>query len=227
VFARTIVVGMAVTVTVPVLAQQAVVLDNHASIKSQVRFYEQVVQSAVRRGGELLAQQARKIEPRVGLQMDGTPLVSGVYLPDQGYHFDAQVPDIGPTALSMWVYYAQQNQNRATNPSQVVSTGVVPDDPLKAPPADPTPPFDVGREYGNYVRQSLVDAMIDSSGALPIKASEHLTVRARVPQILQDPRMLSDERELLLIVSGEDLLAYRQGSLSRDQIKERIREYRY
>ncbi|MEZ5316019.1 MAG: hypothetical protein R2752_01315 [Vicinamibacterales bacterium] len=217
---------MAVAVTVPVAAQQAVVLDNHASIKTQVRFFEQIIQGAVRRGGEMLEQEARKIEPRVGLQMAGAPLVSGVYLPDQGYHFDAQVPDIGPTSLSMWVYYAQQS--RAQQPTRVVSNGgVVADDPLKAPATDPTPPFDVGREYGNCVRQSLVDAMIDSSGALPLKSGERLTVRARVPQIFQDPRVLSNERELLLVADGADLLAYRQGTLTRDQLKDRIREYRY
>lgn len=231
-FVRIIVVGMAVFVTVPLAAQQAAVLDNHSALKSQVRFFETVVQAAVRRGGEMLQRRAQQIEKRVELVMDGLPVVSGVYLPEQGYYFDVQIPDIGPTALSMWMYLQQPRpgaQARPLPPAPQVST--TPNRPVQStgiPQDDPnTEPFDLPREYGNFVKVALVDAMLDASGALPVKAGERLTVRARVPQVFIDPRALGEERELLLTVGGEDLLAFRQGELTRADLQKRVREFRY
>jgi hypothetical protein len=227
---RVLIAGVfAVAAAAPARAQQPVELPNHATLKNQVRIFELVVQDAVRRGGTQLNQKAREIQPRVGLQMMGPPIVTGVYLPEQGYHFDVQVPDILPTSLNLFTIL--QNQPQAQGASRPVSgtvgpTGVVRDDPMKAPAAAAAD-FDPQRAYGDYVRDMLVEALIDNSGALPVRAGERVTVRARVPQMFVNPLALMDERELLLSVLADDLLAFRQGQISRADMQQRIREYRY
>jgi hypothetical protein len=235
---RSLVVVLTVALTSPLAAQQAVVLDNHPEIKNQVRFFQNIVTRAVQNGGAQLAQRARQYVSQVELAMDGPPVVTGIYIPDSGYHFDVQVPDILPSGLALLQLYMNKPQQQTQRPTQPVANSNTP--PANPPvaansttggalvAADPMAPFEPDREYGNFVRSALVAAMLDNSGALPLKAGDRLTIRARVPQAaLTNPLYQDDSRELLLSVQAEDLLAFRQGQITRDQAKERIKEYRY
>ena len=86
--------------------------------------------------------------------------------------------------------------------------------------------FDVGREYGDYVRDALVDAMLDYSSALPIEPLERLIIIGRVAE--QSALSLQEsKRKLVLQVMGSDLLALREGSISKDEAKARIIESRF
>ncbi|HET9369709.1 MAG TPA: hypothetical protein VFO19_05655 [Vicinamibacterales bacterium] len=234
-FDRSLAVVLTVALTSPLAAQQAVVLDNHPEIKNQVRFFQNIVTRAVQNGGAQLAQRARQFVQQVELAMDGPPVVTGVYIPESGYHFDVQVPDILPSGLALLqLYMNKPQQQRPQGAQNVANTNTPPNTPPVAATggglvtADPMAPFEPDREYGNFVRNALVAAMLDNSGALPLKAGDRLTIRARVPQAaLTNPLYQDDNRELLLSVQGEDLIAFRQGQITRDQAKERIKEYRY
>jgi hypothetical protein len=233
VFDRSLAVVLTVALTSPIAAQQAVVLDNHPEIKNQVRFFQNIVTRAVQNGGAQLAQRARQFVSQVELAMDGPPVVTGVYIPESGYHFDVQVPDILPSGLALLQLYMNKPQPQqqtgvrpvSSNPA-VTANGTTGSGGLVTP--DPMAPFEPDKEYGNFVRSALVAAMLDNSGALPLKPGDRLTIRARVPQAaLTNPLYQDDSRELLLSVQAEDLIAFRQGQITRDQAKERIKEYRY
>ena len=101
---------------------------------------------------------------------------------------------------------------------KVTANGVVKPDPMA--------PFDPDTEYATFVRQELIDAMIDSSFVLRLNAEEKLIVSARVPAYAQ-ANLLDSRRRVVLQVSGADLLAFREGRLSKDQVRERILEFRY
>ena len=89
--------------------------------------------------------------------------------------------------------------------------------------AGPAVPFNPDRAYTTYVREALIDAMLDSSAVLPITAQETLTVVASG----MDTNPLYRSRKLVLTISGADLLGMRQGRLTREQAKERIIEARF
>jgi hypothetical protein len=138
--------------------------------------------------------------------------------------------------LSLFGLYMREQPAERTVPVAgtprpgVTATGVVQEDPQKGSPSSATPPvaeFDPRRAYGDFVRNTLVDAMIDNSGALQVRPGERLTIRARVPQLSLNPLSLNDERELLLSVLADDLLAFRQGQIDKAEIRRRIKEYRY
>lgn len=181
-------------------------------LKRLVRGFEQVVENAVVEGGKRVQAQTKVFLPNVQLELAGDPLVSGVMVPGVGFVFDVQCPDILETGLALIDYYLQ---NQAT---MRPTGGRLPDD------------FDAGREYGNNVRDALMDAMVDFSGPLPIDDTEWLVVVARVPQGAPRTgvgRSLEDDRKLVLQILGSDLRKHRVGEISKDEAKGRIKETRF
>jgi hypothetical protein len=106
----------------------------------------------------------------------------------------------------------------------VSATGVVADDPM----AVPLPTFDTDREYTTFVRQALVDAMVDSSGVLALNPEEHLTVVVSgIDQPAPNPLYRSSSSKMVLTIRASDLIDFRRGRITRDQAKERIAEERF
>lgn len=91
-----------------------------------------------------------------------------------------------------------------------------------APPAV-GPGFDPGLAYTQAVKTALVDAMLENSGSLVIGADEWLTVAARDNSqgggLVADP---SDVMTIVLRVRGSDLAAFRSGTLTADQVRQRV-----
>jgi hypothetical protein len=209
-------VVMACVLALPLVAQEPVLRlgqaqDPNAQLKDQVRIFEAVVQQAVQRGGRRLATRAREVVPNVDLIMDGQPIVTGVMVPEVGFHFDVQVPDILETGLRLF-------ELQRKNP------GPMPMAALSAAARD----FDPGREYAAFVREALVDAMLDQSFGLPLQPGERLILVARVPQNVQLNQLyLDDSRKLVLAIAGEDLQAFRQQRITREEARDRIKESRF
>lgn len=181
-------------------------------IKQAVTGFEQVVANAVILGGRLVQTEVRQYIPDVKLQLAGEPSVSGSPVDEIGYFFDVQCPDILETQLVMLDLY----RNRPELIRQMAGTRAA------TLPAD----FNAGQVYGDKVRESLMDAMVDFSAPLPLDDAEWLVVVARVPS--GAPRqLLDDSRKLILRISGADLRLYRVGTLSRDEVKARILERRF
>jgi hypothetical protein len=191
-------------------------------LKRSVSLYEMALRGAVAVGGQKLAAKAQSIVPEMTLRTD-PPIVRGVRLPHYGFHFDVQAPDIQSTVI---VIDMMNSANRSARPTQPVSQvgrtaatgGLVEDDPM--------PGFNASREYSAYVREALIDALLDASGVLRLQDAEFLSISASgIDQPNANP--LYRERKLVLTISGADLNAYRQGRVSRDQAKERIVEDRF
>ena len=82
------------------------------------------------------------------------------------------------------------------------------------------------RAYSNFVREALIDAMLDSSAVLPLGPDDHLTIAASG---IDQPgaNLLYQSRKLMLTIKGSDLLDLRQGKITREQAKARIVEGRF
>ena len=83
-----------------------------------------------------------------------------------------------------------------------------------------------GHSDGDAVCHALIDAMLDSSGMLKLLDTEYLSVSASgADQPYSNP--LYRDRKLVLSVLVGDLAAYRQGKLTREEAKARIKEERF
>ena len=103
-----------------------------------------------------------------------------------------------------------------------VSTTTSTQEPSQAPQLDPTL-TDPSQAYTQEVKTSLIDAMIENSGALVIGGSEWLTVAAR-DNAPGDPFMPGgqDTTTLVIRIKGDDLNAFRAGRLTLEQVRDRV-----
>ena len=201
--------------------------DEKAEMNRRIRRFQAALQSAVENGGSRLADRAEKVvRGTVQLAMNGAPQINPVYIPGVGYHYDVQVPDILGSSYAMWTYMYKRQQlavtvNNKSGAETVGATGVVSPDPASGP----TTAFDPNTEYAAFVRQELIDALLESSMVLTIKPEERLIVSARVPAEAQ-ANVLAHNRRIVMQVLGSDLIALRQGQLTKEQVRERIHEFR-
>ena len=125
-----------------------------------------------------------------------------------------------------------QMQNSTMVAAQTVGTPQTPQPPQaralpSAPGVPPAIPVDAtllndpGEAYTQEVRASLVDAMIENSGALVLGADEWLTVAAR-DNAPTDPLMPGDQMTVVLRVKGSDIHAFRAGTLTLEQVRARV-----
>ena len=216
-------------VTSPVSQAVGMTEDEKADLNRSIRRFQSAVQSAVENGASRLADRAEQlVKGAVELALNGRPQINPVFIPQVGYHYDVQVPDILGSSYALWMFTFKRQQERATLTSnrppddKVTATGVVKPDPV----VGGTPTFDPNVEYAMFVRQELIEAMVESSNLLPLKPEEWLIVSARVPADVQ-ANVLSHHRRIVMQVLGSDLIAFRAKQLTKDQVKERIHEFRY
>jgi hypothetical protein len=216
-------------VTAPVSQTVGMTEDDKADLNRRIRRFQSVVQSAVENGASRLADRAEQmVKGAVDLVMNGRPQINPVFIPQVGYHYDVQVPDILGSSYALWLYTLKRQQQLAIptgnkpGDDRVTASGVVKADPVVTDPST----FDPNVEYAIFVRQELIEAMVESSNLLPLKPEEWLVISARVPADVQ-ATVLSHHRRIVMQVLGSDLIAFRQGQLTKDQVKERIQEFRY
>lgn len=219
--------GAAVTAAVP----QAVGMteDEKADMNRRIRRFQSAVQSAVENGASRLSDRAEQlVNGAVDLVMNGRPQINPVFIPQVGYHYDVQVPDILGSSYAMWSFmFKRLEKERATLTAnrppedKVTASSVVKPDAMAT-----STTFDPNVEYAMFVRHELIEAMVDSSNILMLKPEEWLIVSARVPADVQ-ANVLSHHRRIVMQVLGSDLIAFRAGQLTKDQVKERIHEFRY
>jgi hypothetical protein len=192
------------------------------ALKRNVSLFEMALRGAVAIGGQKLAEKAQAIIPDITLRTD-PPIVRGVRLPGYGLHFDVQAPDIQSTVI---VLEMMTTVNRPLGQPQPVSQGQGRTTATGLVEADPMPGFNANREYSEFVREALIDALLDASGVFRLADNERLSVSAGgIDQ--SNTNLLRRERKLVISISGADLTAYRQGRITRDQAKERIVEDRF
>ena len=252
VICRTAVFGLALGMAAPVMAQEtqppppppapsmpAPETIPSDPVKPQVMIYESALRQAVDGAGQKLAMRAQAVAPQVVLEPDRVPDVRGIHLPDYGFYFDVLIPDINPVALRV---IDMMRKNPLTPPlsmpvgtatarqdQKVSATKVVEGDPMTATPAPTLATFEPTKDYSAFSREAILDALVDLSGILPIKADEWLTISASgFPIANVNPLyQQSANRKLMVKIKGSDLLEFRQGKISRDEAKARIKEWRY
>lgn len=227
-----VVVGLTLCLVAPLAAQQQLAppagLDTQT--RYQIRQYEQAVRAAVLHAGEQLATRASTLVPGVLLAPATDPLVRFVPTPE-GPVFDVVIPvllDTGPVLLRMMQQQQQQQQVRpvAQNPDRVTGAGVVPADPMtKSPVQDQN--FDPDKEYTAFAREALIDVLLDNSSAVPLKEGERLEIAASGLEMIRGALYPDNSRKLVLVITAADLSAFRQGKITRDEAKARIKEARY
>jgi hypothetical protein len=81
---------------------------------------------------------------------------------------------------------------------------------------------DPSEAYTQEVKAAIIDAMIENSGALLIGAEEWLTVAAR-DNAPSDPFMPGEEAPTIVLrIKGSDLLAFRAGRLTLQEMRGRV-----
>jgi hypothetical protein len=200
--------------------------------RSQTFMFEMVLRSAIDLGGQKLAQAAAKVVPHVTLTPAESPIVRGVRLTGYGYHFDVQVPDIMRQVL-VFEMLMESNvvrggtvsrggvQTVATGPNRAAATAVAVDDPMVDSPAA----FNPTTVYSTFVREALIDALLDSSGVLSLGPDDHLAISVSgIEPRNQNP--LYPSSRLVLTIKAADLLEFRQGRITREDVRARILEER-
>jgi hypothetical protein len=94
----------------------------------------------------------------------------------------------------------------------------------QAPAVGPALSLDPGLAYTQAVKTALVDAMLENSGSLALGPEEWLTVAARDNSqgggvVASDP---SDVITIVLRVKGSDITAFRTGTLTAEQVRQKV-----
>jgi hypothetical protein len=198
--------------------------------------YESVLKDAIDRAGTNLSAWAQQIAPQVYLVRAAAPVVTSIVQPDNSLSFDIRIAEILPSSVDLFNYYAQnpapQNAQQVANAGkQPPDVGVMPPPPV--PAAAPAPSargvgLNPNQQYSDFVREAVVDAIVDAAIMLPIAAGQTLTVQlSPVNVAVQNPLYFNPSRRLSLYIKGEDLVALRQKTITRDEAKQRVVDRRF
>ena len=240
---RHVLLGMMLAVATPAMAQQTGP-ETDPVVKEQVNRFEEMLRLAIKEAGTQLARQAEAMQPatqtKVQISFSTAPVVSGVVIPNVGPVFDVQIPAIlssNLAILKMWSEFPKtyQGGQQITQGGQQVSTTSDRVAATRMPNPDPmgpaVAPFDPVRVYTTTARDKLIEALLDWSNMLPLKPGEQVTIVAKDMLDVQpaQPTDLSSRafRQLILSIKSEDLLAFRQGKITRDEAKQKIVDTRF
>jgi type II secretory pathway pseudopilin PulG len=199
------------------------------ALKRNVQVYEMALQNAIIKAGVNVAQWARKIEPSVDLAFAAQPEVRAIPLLDNSLVFHVDVSEMGMGISSqLWYEIARQKGSLGPQPragaSRVGGTAAAaPDSVVSTPNVTP------GEYMTEQVREELIKAVLDAATILPtLAAGQTLTVACNPVDVLQrNPLYRNQSRKLVLQIKGEDLIALRDGKISRDEARQRIIERRF
>jgi hypothetical protein len=123
-------------------------------------------------------------------------------------------------------FAARPDGSPQTNPvsNRVESAGVVAADPMGPAPTPQQTLLDFRVVYQTQVREALVDAIVDNSGALLLGTGDAVLVIAGGidPPLTGNPLYRRTSHRLVLRAKGADFAAFREGRLSREELKQRI-----
>ena len=215
-------VGAAATQPTPTALSRAQ-LDRQ---RADVGTFEIVLERAIDRAVLQTSQWAQQIVPNVVMSA-AEPVVHGVPVGDVSITFNVEVSSMLGVNLWQWQLMHQRLQPQPPDPSagaaQRVGAQIVQGDSSVAP-GPPVTSDDAAKQYSEYVRQAVIDAILDNSGVLQLKDEQMLAV-AVIPTGVSGPGPYrNSSATLILSIKGVDLEQLRQGKISRDEAKRRIVE---
>ena len=227
-----LVAAVMVGITVPVIAQQQAPSGPPAqeeALKRNVQVFEMALRSAIIEAGVKVAQWAQKIDSSVRLEYVAPPEVRAVPLMDNSLVFHVDVAELGVTS-ALWTARQKfgpqpQTPQQGGAASRVGGTAAAPDSARVGTLPDMTP----SQYMTEQVREALINAILDSATMLPLLSSgQTLTVACNPVDVLVTNQLYRNtSKKLVLQIKGEDLVALREGKLTREQAKERITERRF
>ncbi len=238
---KSLLLSVVLAASVPLAAAQQTGSGAADPLRSQILTFEDVLRRAIEVAGEDLSKQVQQqLNTPIPIQFGfdpPAPIVRGWPIDAFGYHFDVQVPDVTETGILVWQMWGGSRRNAGADappaggsPTRpVASTGVVADDPMigarpsgRTPtPADPMP---IVATYRANVRNALVDAILNNPGVLTLREADVIAVSAAGVGQSAAYRLSSRSARLTLYIRGADLIALRDGKLTREQVKQRITE---
>lgn len=202
-------------------------------LRADVGTFEIALRRAVDKAALEMSQWAQQIVPNVALGQAAEPIVHGVPAGDASITFHIEVSEM--LGVPLFQAYAQRfrSQSPADGNGQVQRVGstgapVIQGDPTTGPVATPKPSVDdFNQHYSDFVRESVMDTLLDQSGVLSLKDEQVLAVAVIPVSVTTAPGTRGVSRELILSIKGADLNQLRQGKISRDEAKRRITETRF
>ena len=228
---RILVVGAVLMVVVsaaPLGAQSPA--QTQSDVRYQVQLFEAVLARAVTQGAQKLASQVNGASPNVmsNMMSAGDPVARGFPIPS-GVFFEVQVPSLLQTYVLLNTRTRPAPQpsgpiQPAGGPPRVTANGITTPDPMTGTqqpgPSIMTQAF-MEDAYSKHVLDSLVDAMLDNSGALSIKDEEYLVIAASGP--FNPVASLNNlDETTILSIKGSDLATFRQGKITKEEARKRV-----
>jgi hypothetical protein len=211
--------------------------------------FEVLLHAALRGAVQKFGQWVLQVAPSVYVTQAANPAVHGFPLPDGDLVFTVQQAElVGSQILVLQLQQPGGRPSPSTRnppPGTVVSQGAGPGglvkpDPMNGPAVAPTPaseegcarvtpgPIDPNQKYSECVREALIDAMLDNSRMLSLKPGQTLQlVDIPIDSAVQNQVYSSQSRKLILSIQGDDLRAFHEGKITRDEAKQRIVEKRF
>lgn len=225
------------------LAQAPSKEDEQVKARQRISTMEGVLERAVSNGAENMLRQVRTVMVDAPM-LSGVPQVRGFRLDGYGVFFDVEVPMLR-LPVTWPLRYLIEDNRAAVSATLAELRTLIADQPARdrdrfellaqrlesravMPRATPRQADPVITEpdvaYTNAVRASLIDAMIENSGPIPIGPEEWLTVAAR-DNVPRDPLMPGDTaglNTLIFRVKGSDLAAFRAGRLTLEEARQHV-----
>ena len=226
--------------TGPALAQAPSKEDEQVKARQRISTMEGVLERAVSNGAENMLRQVRTVMVDAPM-LSGVPQVRGFRLDGYGVFFDVEVPMLR-LPVTWPLRYLIEDNRAAVSATLAELRTLVADQPARdrdrfellaqrletravMPRATPRQADPVITEpdvaYTNAVRASLIDAMIENSGPIPVGPDEWLTVAAR-DNVPRDPLMPGDTaglNTLIFRVKGSDLASFRAGRITLEEAR--------
>jgi len=195
--------------------------------RADVGTFEIVLQRAIERAVLQTSQWAQQAVPDVMISAP-EPVVHGIPVGDASITFNVEVGQM--LGVNLWQLMHQRLQPQPPDPSAgtvqrvgAVGAQIVQGDSSTAPGPRVTTD-DVGKQWSEYVRQAVIDAILDNSGVLQLKDEQMLAVAVIPAGVTGPPSYRNSSATLILSIKGTDLEQLRQGKISRDEAKRRIIE---
>ena len=218
---RVLVAALVIVASGVVAAQTAVTTQVPPDTAQQVRAFETSLRAALERASQRLADRARDVVPDMDLQYLTPPRATGMVMPQgEGFVFLVEAPAIEATSAALFQALQRLYLSKIGNPVGPKPPATNAEtEKMVSPGAPMTNPE---REYSGYVKQALIDAMLDNTVDLPITATQTLTL-VEAGGLPTSP-LAAPRRKLYLQIKGEDLQALRQNRITREEAKKRILE---
>lgn len=174
---------------------------------------EGALPTAVRNGAKETMREIDAVSPGMSFLTTSAPRARGFHLEGYGVFFYVEIPGVRPSVASLVNQLERERGRRNPPPGDRGSA---------ARAAAETPAvFDPNASYTEAVKRQLIDAMLDWSTPLDLRAQEWLTIAARDGDE-PIPNAIYESITMVLTVRGADLADYRAGRLTREEILKRV-----